>query len=260
MRAMKQITLLLLLLGFALTANAQRDSLTTTPPKKKYNPFHFETFMGVPNITWTSAENNGEKLESVVRFPNMAIRASAIANLRVLPQVDLYAGISHNDIGIIFKDSIKHKYRVFTAGIPFGISIGSKYKKTRKKMIRPEKFKRIFAGAELYFPYHFKEKHFIDGGKTKDGEFLSDKAEKYFLGFHAGITFAHAKLKFEYIPGGFLNSSYSENVNSVVIKPYEQFNFDTFSISYESAFGGGISALNGVLLIYILIALAGSDF
>lgn len=129
-------------------------------------------------------------------------RFSAFPHIQLLGHYEykdrlaFYAGISHYNVGMSIKDSVRHTYRALSVAVPIGIMIGE-----------DEANYHVFLGLELEQFYHYKEKHFFETGKVKMGEFLSKKLTPTpVLSVHGGFEFPGGfYIKGKYYLGDFIN-------------------------------------------------------
>lgn len=158
-------------------------------------------------------------------------RLTAVVNLGFTFNFDLekklgiYTGIGIRNLGFVekIKDSTI-KRRVYALSIPIGIKIGD---------IRNRNF--LFVGGGVDIPFNYREKGFVKrSSKQKFNEWFSERTTTVlpyvFIGysFDPGIT-----LKFQYYPGNFMNTSYTEShfLTSPGYKTYAGYNVHFYVIS-----------------------------
>lgn len=90
-----------------------------------------------------------------------------------------FAGASISNIGFIYSqaDTI-YKRRAYTLGFPVAIKAGK---------VNDDNF--LFAGAEVEFPFHYKQKKIFDNQKSKYSAFFDDRVNKVLPSLFAGIQF-----------------------------------------------------------------------
>lgn len=115
------------------------------------------------------------------------------------------------------------KRRVYTLGIPLGIKIGA-----------IEKNQFLFLGGEIEFPFHFKNKVWVDDKKVHiASEWFSKQNNSYFLSVFAGFQFPWGtNIKLKWYLNDFLNSNYRVVQNGGDVKPYEKLKSQMFYISF----------------------------
>lgn len=170
--------------------------------------------------------------------PNNIVRFSPVFNLQVYGNFDfsknfgLIAGGSIRNIGFINGNTdannsgVKKKYRNYNLGIPVGIKIGN-----LNKLF-------IYGGYEIEFPFHYKEKTFINGSKqgTKVSEWFSARTPTLYHSVFAGIQFPYGmSLKFKYYLTGFFNEGFSEITNGATVMPYKGYEANVFYFSLSFA-------------------------
>ena len=94
------------------------------------------------------------------------------------------------------------KRREYTIGIPLGFKLGNFDKNTF-----------VFFGGEIEFPFHYKNKVWVDGEKVyKDSEWFSKQTQDYFLSTFIGVQMPWGmNFKFKWYLNDFMNTSYSTN-------------------------------------------------
>lgn len=145
-------------------------------------------------------------------------------------KVGVFAGLNIKNIGFIEKiktmDSTV-KRRVYALGVPVGIKFGD---------LKRKNFGFIGGGIDL--PFNYKEKGFVKrNDKDKFNEWFSDRVPAVmpylFAGFSVDPGFT---VKFQYYPGNFLNTDYSETIFTagniaLVSKPYAGYKVNLFLMS-----------------------------
>lgn len=145
--------------------------------------------------------------------------------------IGFFSGIGIKNIGFIEKSKIVKdstiKRRVYTVGVPLGIKVGNLKKKNY-----------VFAGGGVDFPFNYREKGFVKrGNKDKFNEWFSDRTPRTMPYVFAGASFRPGIfIKFQYYPGNFMNSSYSETFTlpsgiTTVVTPYAGYNVQLMMLS-----------------------------
>lgn len=145
-------------------------------------------------------------------------------------RLGVFSGVNIKNIGFIEKvkplDSTI-KRRVYTVGIPVGIKVGNLKRKNYG-----------FFGGGVDFPFNYREKGFVKrNNKEKFNEWFSDRVPAVMPYIFAGVSLDPGiSIKFQYYPGNFLNTTYSETVAgfgniSIVRLPYAGYDVNLFLIS-----------------------------
>lgn len=182
-------------------------------------------------FSFAEIDNNGINPENILRF-------SPVFNVQVFGNFDfgkhfgLIAGGSIRNVGFINGNTnvensgIKKKYRTYSLGIPLGFKIGN-----------VNNF-FFFGGYEIEFPFHYKEKTFINGTKqdSKISTWFSGRVPVLYNSVFAGIQFPYGlNLKFKYYFTNFFNESFTETVNGVQVMPYDNYKVNVFYFSLSFA-------------------------
>lgn len=200
---MKRVTLsVLLLLGFmSITIQAQ----------KIYHTNGGEVILSGANVSL-----NGANVETNLRF-TLFFHIQQHINFDLTNNIGFFTGVGIRNVGIIMEDlyqnvgftgvdnthpnwnkNTKVKRRSYSLGFPVAIKIGS---------FDDHFF--FFAGGEYEWMFHYKQKLFIDGNKTKFTEWTSDRVNAWIPSLFAGIQFPQGfRLKFKYYMDDFLNTSF----------------------------------------------------
>lgn len=132
----------------------------------------------------------------------------------------LFAGFSVRNVGFIvnYNDSMqtKKKYRTYNLGIPLGFKIGN--------LAADDKF-YFFAGGEIEFPLHFKEKTFYNDKKQfKYGEWISERTNLLQPSVFLGVNFpSQWSIKLKYYFMDYMNAGYDYYVGTLPTHPYANF-------------------------------------
>ena len=122
------------------------------------------------------------------------------------------------------KDKIETiKRRSYTISFPLGFKIGN---------LSKNRF--LFFGGEIEFPFHYKNKVWVDGQKEMIyTEWFSDQTNPYLLSSFVGIQFPGGfNLKFKYYFTDLMNKDYTVNENGTEIKPFKDIKSQIFYISF----------------------------
>ncbi|MET0464094.1 MAG: hypothetical protein ABW007_13110 [Chitinophagaceae bacterium] len=167
---------------------------------------------------------NSEFTFSRTTYPGSKVRFAAFPNLnypiflalgRNNPYV-IEAGFNLRNLGTIYRDSVKHKVRGISIGIPLKFYIIKK--------------PQILIGGEFDYVFHSKEKSYFDK-KVKTTTFDVDRINRLQASITAEVRMSKSiRLKGNYFLTDLLNTSYAEDVNGVSIKPY-QHGSNLYSIS-----------------------------
>ena len=182
-------------------------------------------------FSFAEIDNNGINPDNIIRF-------SPVFNLQVWGNVDfnknvgLLFGGSIRNVGFINGNTdaensgVKKKYRTYNLGIPIGFKFGN-----------VNKF-FVFGGYEIEFPFHYKEKTFINGSKqdNKISTWFTKRVPTFYNSVFAGIQFPYGmNLKFKYYFTNFFNESFTENVGGDVVMPYDGYKANVFYFSLSFA-------------------------
>ena len=204
-----------------LSFSAQTEAQTRT----------YTTSGGEMIFSFANIDNNNINPENILRF-------SPVFNLQVYQNFDfgnnfgLIIGGNIRNVGIINGNTdannsgIKQKYRTYNFGIPVGIKLG----KLNKAF--------IYGGYEIEFPFHYKEKTFVNGTKqdAKISTWFSSRTPTFYNTVFAGVQLPYGLgLKFKYYFTGFFNEDFSETVNGVEIQPYKGYKANVFYFSLSFA-------------------------
>ncbi len=126
----------------------------------------------------------------------------------------MFSGYGVRNIGIITdSDGIKTKRRTYALGIPLALKFGS--------------FSNhfyIYGGGSYELFFHYKQKQFVNGRKTKYSEWFSNRTPLFAPSAFAGIQFPGGiNLKFKYYLTDFLNKDFN-GVDFHVPVHYSDFN------------------------------------
>lgn len=152
-------------------------------------------------------DNNGQTGGNILRFAPF-INIQAYGNLDFGKHAGLIFGGAIRNVGFIYEYSsigdggtttIKKKYRNYNFGIPVGFKVG-----LMNSWL-------LYGGYEIEFPFHYKEKTFINGAKQdyKITDWFSARTPSYYNSIFVGIQFPYGfSLKFKYYFSEFFNEDY----------------------------------------------------
>jgi len=221
------------LLGMALTLSAQ-DTLDEYTPTKSYISFEGEMIFSFAEFDTPE----GIDVEQNMRW-SPVFNLAWHYNYDLNDYFGLNAGLGIRNVGFIAKaDSIdledgdidRKKYRTYNLGIPIGFKVG------RLDQDNPL---FLFAGYEIEFPFHYKEKEFDGGDKLrKRTDWFSDRTEDFQQSVFAGVQVPGGfSLKVKYYLTDFFNPDFSETITvdgedaQTLSRPYENFNARVFYFS-----------------------------
>lgn len=173
-------------------------------------------------FSFAAIDNQGNEQGNIMRWAP-ALNMQGFANLDFANTFGLFTGLGIRNVGFIYEQpnsGIKTKYRTYNLGIPVGIKIGKL------------DFMFLFAGYEVEFPFHYKEKEFENEVKDKFTVWFSDRVEPVQHSLMAGVQFPYGlDLKFKYYLTNFHNRDYIETFDGVQTKPYEHLQANIFYFS-----------------------------
>jgi len=229
---MKRKTLLVSLFIFFL--------LNSLSAQKFYNTTNGEVIFGWSNARYNTPSDGGRiingnsagKIQDAVRF-TIWLHLSSSWHYDFSNRIGIYSGISNRNIGFITNEMstaidnnsgsaymVKWKRRSYALGVPLAIKIGNM-----------DKGFYGFFGGQIEWLYHYKEKEFLNTGKRKYSEWLSNRTTMFLPSVFVGITFPHGmSIKFTYALDNFMNKSYVDAAGNM---PYK--NMDS-RIMYISLF------------------------
>lgn len=168
----------------------------------------------------------GNEDGSVLRFSPFFNNQNHL-NKDLNQHLGFYTGLNIRNVGFIYKypaQTYKTKFRSYNLGIPLGLKFGNLDKSF------------MYAGYEIEFPVHYKEKFFDNDKKIgKYHAWFSKKQPVYYNSLMLGIQFAGGtNLKFKYYLTGFFNKDYESPGVGGPIKPFADFDVNVFYISLSA--------------------------
>lgn len=174
-------------------------------------------------FSWAVIDNNGNENGNVMRF-SPVFNIQNLVNIDVNPYVGFFTGLNIHNVGFIYDvpdTDIKYKYRNYTVGIPVGLKLG----KLEKGF--------LFGGYEIEFPINYKEKFFENEVKEdKFNVWFSNRVPGLYHTVFGGFQLSQgASVKFKYYLTNFHNKDFTETINGIQNKPYENLNSNVFYVS-----------------------------
>ena len=180
-------------------------------------------------FAFSGVEKAGQSLDSKMRF-SFFLHFGHNVHHDLSNNFGIYTGYGLRNIGIITTENdIETRRRTYSLGIPLALKAGSFKKHTY-----------IYGGGEYELFFHYKQKQYIDGVKTKQKEWFSDRTKRLNPSLFAGIQFPGGiNLKFKYYLKNFLNRDFSGSDFGVPVD-YSEFNkVQLFYISLNYNFKRG---------------------
>lgn len=149
-------------------------------------------------FSFADVEENGINVPTNMRF-TMFFHFTEKIHFDVTDNLGFYSGIGIRNVGLITdEDNYKIKRRSYMLGVPLAIKLGS--------------FKDnfyVYAGGEYELLFHYKQKLFVDGDKTKYSEWFSDRTNRFLPSVFVGVQFPKGiNLQFKYYLDDFLNRDF----------------------------------------------------
>jgi hypothetical protein len=181
---------------------------------------------------------NGTDVNNNMRF-TIFFHLQQQVNFDFTEIVGLYTGLGIRNVGLIMEDYYQHvgydvdqshpdynkntkiKHRSYALGFPLAIKVGS---------LGDNFF--AFGGLEYEWMFHYKQKKFIDGTKSKFKEWTSDRVNPWIPSWFVGVQFPGGfNLKFKYYLDDFLNQDF---VGQDFGEDVDYSNFESTGIWYIS--------------------------
>lgn len=176
-------------------------------------------------LGFASISKNGVEEQSIPRF-TMFLHAQSLVHFDKNEKIGFFSGFTMRNVGFIYDEdaSTRKKYRTYNAGIPFGFKIGNMDNRY------------VFGGYELEMPFNYKEKTFINEKKQdKFNVWFSRRTPTFYHSLFVGVRFPHGmSLKLKYYLTPFFNQHYTQLVNGLSVKPFENLNVNTFHLSLST--------------------------
>jgi hypothetical protein len=189
-------------------------SIETKAQKKVYHSNGFEFILSGADVKFNDVNVNNN-----MRF-TLFFHTQQLVNLDFNDHFGLFSGIGIRNVGFIVEDFYQNvgfsdinsddinwnknttiKRRSYSLGFPLAFKVGSF-----------DKHFFFFAGGEYEWMFHYKQKQFLDGSKTKFTEWNSERVNTWIPSLFAGVQFPQGfRLKFKYYMEDFLNTSFVGN-------------------------------------------------
>jgi len=207
----KLLILSVLSFSFALTTFSQNDKFYT----ENGGEFIF---------SFADVERNGNSINTPVRF-TMFLHLTKHYHFNFASFSGIYSGLSLRNIGFITEaEGIKTKRRTYSVGIPLALKLGSM-----------ENDIYVFGGGSYELFFHYKQKQFVDGVKSKHREWFSQRTPRFAPSLFAGVRLPKGfTLKFQYYPENFLNTDFTGTDFGVPVdySEYEKTNMFYIGLSF----------------------------
>ena len=158
---------------------------------------------------------NGTDVNTNMRF-TIFFHMQQQVNFDLTENIGLYTGLGIRNVGLIMEDyyqrvgydvdpshpdynkNTKIKHRSYALGFPLAVKLGSF-----------DKDFFAYGGVEYEWMFHYKQKKFIDGTKSKFKEWTSDRVNPWIPSWFVGLQFPGGfNLKFKYYLDDFLNQDF----------------------------------------------------
>ena len=207
---MKNLILSIALL-FSITASAQTKS--------------YFSHSGEMIFSFAKVKYNGKEESSNLRW-SPVFNAQLLHNYDLTQHFGVFYGLNIKNVGFIFdipNSDTMMKFRTYNLGVPVGIKLGN------------VNGTFLYGGYEIEFPFHYKEKLFVDDDKKDVNSYwFSNRVNTMMQGPFVGINFKGGlNLKFKYYNTAFFNKNYSETVNGAEVKPYQNLEANVFYFSID---------------------------
>jgi hypothetical protein len=176
-------------------------------------------------FAFSDVEKNGIQIPTKMRF-TFFFHAGQNWHLDFTNNLGFFTGYGIRNIGIITEEgNAVFKRRTYSLGVPLALKMGS--------------FKNhlyVYGGGEYELFFHYKQKQFIDGNKSKQSEWFSARTKRLAPSFFAGIQFPRGiNLKFKYYPENFLNTNFRgyDFGSNVDYSDYNKTQLFYFSLSFS---------------------------
>lgn len=187
-------------------------SLQSHAQRKTYLSNGFEFILSGADVRFNETDVNTN-----MRF-TLFFHMQQHVNLDITDNIGFFTGVNIRNVGFIVEDlyqnvgfanvdnndpnwnkNTKVKRRSYSLGFPLAIKVGNF-----------DKHFFFFAGGEYEWMFHYKQKLFIDGNKSKFTEWNSDRVNSWIPSLFAGVQFPQGfRLKFKYYMDDFLNTSFT---------------------------------------------------
>ena len=190
---------------------------------------NYMSYSGEMIFSFAGIDDNGRSESSLMRWAPV-FNIQGMYNADMSRQFGVFSGLAIRNVGYIYDTYTnpqtlavnKKKFRTYNLAIPVGFKVGN----------LDNLF--LYAGYELEFPFHYKEKTFDGGDKIdKITGWFSKRDEAIQHGFLVGVQFPGGpNLKFKYYLSEFHNQDYTDGSGT---KPYAglESNIFYFSLNFD---------------------------
>lgn len=203
---------------------------TTLGTKAQDQKKLYATYGGEMIFSFASIDNNGKTGGNIMRW-TPEINIQVFGNYDINKNLGLIFGGAIRNVGFIYQypgtdslgNTVKKKFRNYCLGIPVGFKVGNM-----------DKF-FFFGGYEIEFPFHYKEKTFLNDAKqdAKITTWFTSRTPAVYNTLFAGVQFPFGiSLKFKYYLNEFLNENYTETGG---VKPYQGLKANVWYLSLSVA-------------------------
>ncbi len=183
----------------------------------------YSTSAGEIVFSFASIDNKGNESGNIMRFSSV-FNFQNLLNYDASQHLGFFTGLNIRNVGFIYdvpNSDTRKKFRSYNLGIPVGLKLGNMQGNF------------LYGGFEIEFPFNYKEKTFVNEKKTdKFNVWFSKRQPAYYQTVMLGIQFKNGtNIKFKYYLTGFFNKNFTETINNVQVKPYEDFDANVFYVS-----------------------------
>ncbi len=149
-------------------------------------------------FSFSKVESLGIDIPTNMRF-TLFFHAGQNMHYDFTNNIGIFSGYGIRNIGIVTEvNDVVTKRRTYALGIPFGLKLGS---------FNDHVY--LYGGGEYELFFHYKQKQYVDGNKSKQSEWFSDRTKLFAPSFFVGFQFPKGiNLKFKYYPENFLNRDF----------------------------------------------------
>lgn len=184
---------------------------------------HYITADGELILGFAGIDRNGLREPSIPRFTAF-FHGQSLLHIDRGNQLGYFMGLSLRNVGFIYDESdlIRKKARTYNLGLPLAVKFG-----------HPDG-RYVYAGYEMEFPFHYKEKTFVSGEKRdKFNYWFSRRVNPIQHTVFVGVRLPQgASLRFKYYLTPFFNERFETlNAQGQRERPYDQFTVHLFYFS-----------------------------
>lgn len=188
--------------------------------QRNYTSLQGEYIFSISNYSGALASGNPRL--RFTRFPNFEI----VHNIDSKGLLGMYFGLSSRNIGINWKDSVRHKRRAQSIGVPLVFKIGD---------LENNNF--FFLGGEAEYFFHFKKKDWINDEKVKSSEWLSDELNGFQPSLMVGFCAKRIMIKAKYYLNDFFSDAYQGSINDLIFYPPQPSKIFYLSLAVRTELG-----------------------